>query len=95
MEFHPIYCSTKKSRLATNLEQVYVRHMTTEEIRRLPVEQKFQIMEVIWEDLRERFERFEISPEHKALLDQRRARVESGESQLLDWDDVKSTIGRA
>ena len=68
--------------------------MTTEEVKALPVERKIQIMEAIWEDFRERFERSEISPEQKELLDRRRARVREGAAQLLDWDSVKGTLGR-
>jgi putative addiction module component (TIGR02574 family) len=68
--------------------------MTAEEVKALPIEQKIQIMEAIWEDLRERFDRLEISEQLKELLDRRRARVEKGEARLLDWDSVKGTIGR-
>ena len=68
--------------------------MTSEEIRVLPIEEKCQIMEVIWEDFRERFEKGDLSPEHKALLDARRTRAENGEAKLRNWDDVKSAIGR-
>ncbi len=63
--------------------------MTAEDVRTLPVERKIQIMEMIWEDLRERFERSEISPQQKDLLDRRRARVREGMARLLDWDAVK------
>lgn len=68
--------------------------MTAEEIKRLPTEEKFLIMETIWDELREHFEQAEISEEHKTLLESRRRRVESGESKLFDWDEVKSSIGR-
>lgn len=68
--------------------------MTAQEIKTLPVSQKIQIMEAIWEDMRERFEQLELSPRLKALLDERRARVRDGSAQLLDWDAVKSSIGR-
>ena len=68
--------------------------MTTEDVRALPVERKIQIMEAIWEDFRERFERSEISPQQKQLLDRRRARVREGAARLLDWDTVKGTLGR-
>ena len=68
--------------------------MTTDEIKGLPIEQKLRMMETLWEDLRERFERFEIPERHKKLLDERRERVRAGQAQLLDWDSVKGTIGR-
>ena len=69
--------------------------MTAKEIKELPIEQKLQIMEALWEDLRERFEKSEISDNLRRLLDQRRGRVGSGDAQLLDWDSVKGTLGRA
>jgi hypothetical protein len=69
--------------------------MTTDEIKRLPIEQKIQIMEALWDDLRQRFERAEIPASVKRLLDERRERVRSGQARLLDWDSIKGTIGRA
>jgi len=68
--------------------------MTTEDVKALPIEQKLQIMEAIWEDFRERFDRLEVSEPQKELLDRRRARVQNGEARLLNWDSVKGTIGR-
>ena len=68
--------------------------MTAEDIKALPIGRKLQIMEAIWEDLRAQFERVEVPDELRNLLDQRRARVRDGSAQLLDWDDVKSTLGK-
>lgn len=68
--------------------------MTGQEVKALPVEQKIQIMEAIWEDFRDRFERMSVPEELRSLLDQRRARVREGTVQLLDWDAVKGSIGR-
>ena len=68
--------------------------MTVAEAKAMPIGQKFQIMEAIWEDLREHFESMPFSDEVKALLDERRERVVRGESRLLDWDQVKSALGR-
>ena len=68
--------------------------MTVQEVRDLPVHEKLQIMEAIWEDFRDRFDRMDIPQQQKDLLDRRRARVREGTAQLLDWESVKSTIGR-
>jgi len=68
--------------------------MTAEEVKALPIAEKIQLMELIWEDLRDRFESADLPEEFKSLLDARRARVQDGSAQLLDWDKVKSTIGR-
>lgn len=69
--------------------------MSIAEIHQLPIEDKLRIMEALWEDLREHFDRMQIPAAHQALLDERRARVQTGAAQLRDWDAVKSTIGRA
>jgi putative addiction module component (TIGR02574 family) len=69
--------------------------MSVAEIHQLPIEEKLQMMEVLWEDLRDRFERMSIPASHQALLDERRARVQTGAAQLCDWDAVKTSIGRA
>ena len=69
--------------------------MTTAiQIERMSRVEKLQTMEAIWEDLRDRFDRLEVSPEQKELLDRRRARVREGAAKLLDWESVKGTIGR-
>lgn len=69
--------------------------MTATEVRTLPLLQKVQIMEAIWEDLRDRLEQVELPPRVQALLDERRARVREGSAKVLDWDAVKSSVGRA
>jgi len=68
--------------------------MTTLEIKTLPTEEKLRIMEVIWEDMRDRYEASPVSQKVIDLLNERRARVERGEVQLLEWDKVKLAIGR-
>jgi hypothetical protein len=80
--------------LAEPSEKRYCFGMRAEDVRTLPVERNIQITEAIWEDLRERFERSEISPQQQRLLDHRRARVREGVARLLDWDAVKGTLGR-
>ena len=67
--------------------------MILTEITQLPLREKFQIMETLWDDLSKQVERFEIPREHLELLDARRARVAAGESTLHDWDSVKHRIG--
>jgi putative addiction module component (TIGR02574 family) len=68
--------------------------MTAEDVKALPIDRKIQIMEAIWEDFRDRFERLEVPQEQKDLLDHRRARVRDGAARLLDWESVKGTVGR-
>lgn len=69
--------------------------MADEEVKALPLAQKVQIMEALWEDLRDRFEQSEVPQRIRDLLDQRRVRLQQGAAKVLDWDKVKSSIGRA
>lgn len=68
--------------------------MTATEVSRLSLSEKFQLMEALWSDLRDRVATAPLPDHHKRLLDERRRRVESGESKLLDWEEVKDQIGR-
>lgn len=68
--------------------------MTTTDVKDLSVEDKLKLMESLWLDLREHAEAADIPEAHKRLLDERRARVESGEAELHDWDEVKDSIGK-
>jgi len=69
--------------------------MSITEISNLPLREKFQIMELLWDDMRSSVESAGTPEEHKALLDSRRKRVTDGDVPLMDWDRVKNTIGRA
>ncbi|MDQ8209709.1 addiction module protein [Coraliomargarita sp. SDUM461003] len=57
-------------------------------------EEKLLTMRNLWEDMRSEISTAYETPEMIDLLDQRSARIESGEAQLLDWDKVKGSIGR-
>lgn len=68
--------------------------MATIEISNLSTREKFQLMEELWDDMRRRAGECVIPKDHQELLDARWAKIQSGESQLLDWDEVKDTIGK-
>lgn len=74
--------------------QAIVFAVTVSEVKDLPVREKLQLMEAIWEDLRTHFENSDPPASHRELLDERRRRVEEGQACLLDWDEVKLTLGR-
>lgn len=68
--------------------------MTVQEIKSLPTGEKLRFMEALWDDLREHYDSAEVPQEVISLLRERQARVAKGESRLLDWDEVKSSLGR-
>jgi putative addiction module component (TIGR02574 family) len=67
--------------------------MSVAEVRQLPLAEKLQIMEAIWEDLRAHAEQVPVPTWHKELLDERRKAVEEGREEVLDWDFVKDSLG--
>jgi putative addiction module component (TIGR02574 family) len=67
--------------------------MSITEIRQLPLNEKLQIMEAIWEDLRSRAEDVSVPQWHKELLDSRQEAVEAGQEEILEWDEIKHSLG--
>lgn len=68
--------------------------MSIAEVRNLPLREKLQILEAIWEDLSAHVDGMEISPAERELLDSRIERVRNGDTEVHDWDSVKHSLGR-
>lgn len=66
--------------------------MSIAEIHKLPLSEKLQIMEAIWEDLRDRAEELPVPNWHKELLDHRQKAVAEGREKVLDWDEAKRSL---
>ena len=75
------------------MDAVWFRGMSAAEISQLPMSEKLQIMEALWEDLRSRAENVPVPDWHKDLLETRRKAVESGQEKILEWDEVKNSLG--
>lgn len=67
--------------------------MSIAEIRALPVNEKLLMMEVLWEELRTQADDDLTPPWHKELLDARRKAVAEGREEILDWDEIKHSLG--
>lgn len=68
--------------------------MSIAEIRKLPLREKFQILEVLWEDMREEVDRQDIPESHKKILDDCEARVLAGEERFYSLEEARNLIGR-
>jgi hypothetical protein len=66
--------------------------MSIAEVKQLPFEEKLQIMEVIWEEMRAQADRVSVPQWHKDLLDDRRKAVAEGREEILDWDSIKDSL---
>ena len=64
------------------------------DLKEMTLEEKLLTMRNLWSDMRQNLENSDESEEIFALLNNRVARIESGEAKLLDWDKVKGSIGR-
>jgi len=69
--------------------------MNLAEIKKLPLRERFQILEAPWEGLSDTIEDIELTQADRDLLDARLSRIKSGETEILNWDVVKDTIGQA
>ena len=67
--------------------------MSIAEIRRLPLSEKLQMMEALWDDLRDNAEAILVPDWQKKLLDARRRAVDEGRERILDWDQAKHSLG--
>ncbi len=68
--------------------------MSITEIRKMPIRERLEVMEQIWDSLRD--EGHELpSPEwHGSVLSGRRERIESGKATFMTFDELKSTFRR-
>ena len=73
----------------------YNHVLTAADVRKLTAEEKLQIMETIWEDFQDRFGQMEISDERTSCWISDAPEYAEGKARLLDWDEVKGTVGRA
>ncbi len=64
------------------------------EIRHLSREEKLQIMEAIWEDLSQADEQVESPEWHKQVLQETADQFDSGQEEILDWDEAKKKLRR-
>ena len=62
------------------------------QIDQLSLEEKLQIMEALWEDLRTRAGEMPVPQWHKDILDRREQMIETGEAKFEDWDSAKKRI---
>jgi hypothetical protein len=62
------------------------------EVRKMPLNQKIRIMEMIWDDLCRNAEAVESPDWHREELEATEARRQAGLEEPMDWDDVKKTL---
>jgi len=62
------------------------------QISQLSFEEKLEVMEALWEDLRSHADLMLVPQWHKDVLDNRERMIETGEARFNDWDSAKKRI---
>jgi hypothetical protein len=62
------------------------------QISQLSLEEKLEIMEALWEDLRSHADLMLVPQWQKDVLDNRERMIETGEASFKDWDSAKKRI---
>lgn len=62
------------------------------EVKRMPLNQKLKIMEMIWEDLSRSEDTVESPSWHEGIIKEREKSLESGEMIVSDWEKAKAGI---
>ena len=68
--------------------------MNLSEVRCLPIREKLQILEALWEEFSDRVGDMDVSVAERELLDHRLRRLETGEAEVVDWESVRESLGK-
>lgn len=68
------------------------KHLSREELRKLPVEDRLQLLEDVWASLCETPEKVDIPEWHRRELDRRMADQKALEEGASAWPDVRDKI---
>lgn len=62
------------------------------DVKRMPLNQKLRIMEIIWDDLCQHSEAVESPDWHRKELEATEARRQAGLEEPMDWAEAKKTL---
>jgi hypothetical protein len=66
--------------------------ITEAEVKRMPLNQKLRIMEMIWEDLSRDEDTVESPSWHQNIVKEREKGLESGDMTVSGWEEAKGGI---
>ena len=66
-----------------------------ESVRKLPLNEKWELFETLWDDLADDPEQMEIPDWHMEILEERAALLREGKAVILDWEEVKKRLKKA
>ncbi|MGH7944772.1 MAG: addiction module protein [Opitutaceae bacterium] len=63
-------------------------------LKRMTLAQKMEVLERVWDSVRQEEDRFESPAWHEEVLAKRRRMVEGGKAKFSPWKEVKERIRR-
>ena len=66
--------------------------ITNQEIQALPLNEKLRVMEVIWDDLCQSPDKYKSPAWHREVLEETKKRVDSGQEEMMDWEEGKKRL---
>jgi putative addiction module component (TIGR02574 family) len=69
-----------------------MKAITAEELKRLPVNDRLELLEAVWESLSDSPEALEVTDAQRAELDRRLARIDRNPDILETWEQVHEFI---
>ena len=74
------------------LEDVKMKTITASDIVEMPIQQRIQLVEDIWDSIAEMPEAVEVPEWHKKELDKRLEAYHANTGEVSPWEDVKKRI---
>ena len=66
--------------------------LATLPLKEMTLEEKFMTIETVWDDIIHNSPDFPSPSWHKNILDERDAKIASGEDKLIDWECAKKKM---
>ncbi len=61
-------------------------------LNEMTLEEKIQVMEILWEDLSRNAANFKSPGWHQKVLDERQKLIDGGQAKFVDWEQAKIDI---
>ena len=74
----------------SRFKSTLMENQQIEQLHNLSWDEKFEIIQMLWNDLADNPEKLHLPEEHKNILRKRIERIESGEAKFKPWHEIKA-----
>ena len=75
---------------STHVKFLLMENQQIEQLRNLSWEEKFEIIQMLWDDIANKPEKLYIPDEHKNILSKRIEKIESGDAEFKPWQEIRA-----